>query len=94
MDLVSSVPEFRNHILWKHPGIASGDIDIQIGDLDQTKQYIDKTDPVSFQIGIIDLLHVLDLIDQNIILFLIFNPASDIPIKFKRIAVSGIDTVI
>ncbi len=68
-DLVTSAPEFCQNIAGQHPGVAAGDVNIQIGERFQIVQRVIEGDPFAvLVVGIRNFIRHLDLIHKKIVL--------------------------
>ena len=93
-DLIAAVLKFREDIGGKHPGIASGNIEIHVFQFHESQKDIHESD-FSLRIiyiGILNTGNLLYLIKEYIVfLRFIRYQISNICIKFQRIAVPCVD---
>ena len=86
-DLVTSPPEFSQNIAGQHPGVAAGDVNIQVRERFQIVQRVIEGDPFAvFVVGIRNFIRHLDLIHKEIVLFPgIFHDLPDMFRQHKRV---------
>ena len=95
MYLITAAPEFSQDVFGKHLRIAAYNINIRMFDFHQSKHDIHKADLTAFQIRIVDFLHKLYLIDENVIcLPVIYDFPPNVIIQFVRIPISSVVEII
>ena len=91
-DLIAAPPELRQDVGGQHFGVASGHINVQVGQGLQIVERVVKGDLFSVRIvGIRNFIRHLDLVYKEIILVCaVFHDLPDVSRKLQRIAIANI----